>query len=222
MASAPPTAGRPQAGRPEAVRVDRRWLTAVRLDGLLQTPNIGRQRAELANEEIAVRRIWRHKCTGPRKGRDSDARSASSGEAAARTRSGRWVGKIPMCQCGGWWRDSGFDSPPCACARGSEKRSEANARRCRRNACGRAAGIRPEGEAHIKPDPPGAAHWRGAKRRMRRSRIGWAAAHARRGRRAGAGLSDQASRAACCYALKAGNSSLQGFLKAGAEQIRPK
>lgn len=96
MASAPPTAGRPQAGRPEAGRVDRRWLTAVRLDGLLQTPNIGRQRAELANEEIAVRRIWRHKCTGPRKGRDSDARSASSGEAAARPRSGRWVGINPV------------------------------------------------------------------------------------------------------------------------------
>lgn len=59
------------------------------------------------------------------------------------------------------------------------------------NAYGRAAGSRPEGEAHIKPDPPGAAHWIGAKRRMRRSRIGWAAAHARRERRAGAGLNDQ-------------------------------
>ncbi len=55
------------------------------------------------------------------------------------------------------------------------------------NADGSQSGQVTKEEAHIRPDPLGAALCSGEERRKQRSHVGWAPVHARHGRHAGVG-----------------------------------
>ena len=119
IGSAQPTAGQPKAGKPEAARVGREGgaTVSVRSRGVLprrgqETPSSkllaanrtegGRQRADGQGSNRGVRRIWLHKCTGPRKRRDTEKTPAKPVSAAAEPPLGGQY--IPLCLCGGWWR----------------------------------------------------------------------------------------------------------------------
>jgi hypothetical protein len=125
IGSAQPTAGQPKAGKPEAARVGREGgaTVSVRSRGVLprrgqETPSSkllaanrteGRQRADGQGSNRGVRRIWLHKCTGPRKRRDTEKTPAKPVSAAAEPPLGGQY--IPLCLCGGWWRVERSDMP---------------------------------------------------------------------------------------------------------------
>jgi hypothetical protein len=68
-----------------------------------------RQRADGQGSNRGVRRIWLHKCTGPRKRRDTEKTPAKPVSAAAEPPLGGQY--IPLCLCGGWWRVERSDMP---------------------------------------------------------------------------------------------------------------
>ena len=163
-------------GWPAAARAIERRSAVLELRTRASTRCSG----EVANEAIAERRVRRHKSTGPRKGQESEC----GGKAAARPRSGRRVGRIPVVLMRGkvvglvagnrqraspWSLGDGRatpDSPQHRTARWSEKHEGAT------RGTGEQGphverwhaerGTRPEGGAHIRPPDP----WvpRGSKR----------------------------------------------------------